>query len=252
MQDGIINGTGNSRYLKSISNFLAQYPTYQDFVAALVAGTLPIDLNGINETGWDQLGTALNKENLLSDETAEAFGDLLNPAVPGQPVPNDAILALLNYIRSDAIPKRKRISSETGDGSTIIRISMGSLPTRYRYYIQVDFPENADANVDIQFSAYFSASSPLPTTETAGVTTGETSIMFDRSIGVPAMNKIAVWISRDSINRPQVYLFFAGPADNAGTVGVAYSSQNVQNAGDFGVQLQGVPAGVVVSLYQEE
>lgn len=81
MQDGIIKGTGNSRYLKSISNFLTQYPTYQDFVAALVAGTLPIDLNGINETGWDQLGTALNKANLLSDETATALG-LSNTAVP--------------------------------------------------------------------------------------------------------------------------------------------------------------------------
>lgn len=81
MQDGIIKGTGNSRYLKSISNFLTQYPTYQDFAAALVAGTLPIDLNGINETGWDQLGTALNKSNLLSDETAAAMG-LPNTAVP--------------------------------------------------------------------------------------------------------------------------------------------------------------------------
>lgn len=81
MQDGIIKGTGNSRYLKSISNFLTQYPTYQDFVAALVAGTLPIDLNGINETGWDQLGTALNKANLLSDETAAAL-DLESDAVP--------------------------------------------------------------------------------------------------------------------------------------------------------------------------
>lgn len=81
MQDGIIKGTGNSRYLKSISNFLTQYPTYQDFAAALVAGTLPIDLNGINETGWDQLGTALNKANLLSDETAAAMG-LPNTAVP--------------------------------------------------------------------------------------------------------------------------------------------------------------------------
>ena len=93
MQDGIIKGTGNSRYLKSISNFLTQYPTYQDFVAALVAGTLPIDLNGINETGWDQLGTALNKANLLSDETAAAYGDLLQPKTPGNPVVDDALRA---------------------------------------------------------------------------------------------------------------------------------------------------------------
>ena len=93
MQDGIIKGTGNSRYLKSISNFLTQYPTYQDFVAALVAGTLPIDLNGINETGWDQLGTALNKANLLSDETVAAYGDLLQPKTPGNPVVDDALRA---------------------------------------------------------------------------------------------------------------------------------------------------------------
>ena len=93
MQDGIIKETGNSRYLKSISNFLTQYPTYQDFVAALVAGTLPIDLNGINETGWDQLGTALNKANLLSDETVAAYGDLLQPKTPGNPVVDDALRA---------------------------------------------------------------------------------------------------------------------------------------------------------------
>lgn len=71
MQDGIIKGTGNSRFLKSVPDFLSQYPTYESFVAALAAGTLPVDFNGINETGWQQLGTALNKGNLLSDETAK-------------------------------------------------------------------------------------------------------------------------------------------------------------------------------------
>ena len=97
MQDGIIKGTGNSRYLKSISNFLQQYPTYQDFVAALVAGTLPIDLNGINETGWDQLGTALNKANLLSDEPATALG------LPSTAVPDHAFAPIIPAPR----PERK-------------------------------------------------------------------------------------------------------------------------------------------------
>ena len=50
------------------------YPTYEDFVAALVAGTLPIDLNGVNAAGWTQQGTALNKANLLTDATAAKFG----------------------------------------------------------------------------------------------------------------------------------------------------------------------------------
>lgn len=61
MQDGIMKGTGNSRYLKSIADFLTQYPTYQEFAAALAAGTLPVDFNGINETGWDQLGDSLRQ-----------------------------------------------------------------------------------------------------------------------------------------------------------------------------------------------
>ncbi|MEM5766875.1 MAG: hypothetical protein AAGU32_01060 [Bacillota bacterium] len=76
MQDNIMAGTGNSRYLKSVSNFMSLYPTYADFVAALVAGTLPIDLNGINAAGWAQVGTALNKANLLTDATAALINTL--------------------------------------------------------------------------------------------------------------------------------------------------------------------------------
>ena len=88
MQDGIIKGTGNSRFLKSVPDFLSQYPTYESFVAALAAGTLPVDFNGINETGWQQLGTALNKGNLLSDETAAVYG------LGSDAVPNDVFMIL--------------------------------------------------------------------------------------------------------------------------------------------------------------
>ena len=66
MQDGIINGTGNSRYLKTISGFLSLYPTYEAFAQAVIAGTLPVDLNGKNPDGWAQQGTPLNKANLLT------------------------------------------------------------------------------------------------------------------------------------------------------------------------------------------
>lgn len=73
MQDAIIKGNGNSRYLKSVASFLTLYPTYEDFAQALIAGTLPIDLNGINAAGWTQQGTALNKGSLLSDATESAI-----------------------------------------------------------------------------------------------------------------------------------------------------------------------------------
>lgn len=74
MKDSMILGTGNSRYLKSVENFKTLYPTYDDFAAALVAGTLPIDLNGINAAGFQQLGDALGASTLLKTATAQKHG----------------------------------------------------------------------------------------------------------------------------------------------------------------------------------
>ena len=89
MKDFVPKGTGNSRFLKSVSNFLSLYPSYEDFVAALVAGTLPIDLNGINAEGVTQVGTGLTKANFLTDATATALE--LSQA---DPTVNDALYAL--------------------------------------------------------------------------------------------------------------------------------------------------------------
>lgn len=71
MRDSIIKNTGNSRYLKSA---ISAATTWEQFRAALIAGTLPIDLNGINTAGWQQVGDALNKANLLPDGIITAFG----------------------------------------------------------------------------------------------------------------------------------------------------------------------------------
>lgn len=81
MQDFVPLGTGNSRYLKSVENFKTLYPTYDAFVAALVAGTLPIDFNGINEAGIAQKGTPINGATLLKELTAGLY-DLGITAVP--------------------------------------------------------------------------------------------------------------------------------------------------------------------------
>ena len=71
MKDGVAKGTGNSRYLKSaISDNL----TWEQFRAMLRGGTLPIDLNGINTAGWQVVGDALNKANLLPDSLAKSLG----------------------------------------------------------------------------------------------------------------------------------------------------------------------------------
>ena len=86
MKDSAIKGTGNSRYLKSS---LEGITTWEQFRAALAAGTLPVDLNGINPEGFQQLGAPLNKVTFLKDGTAEKYG-MDNTAVP------DDVLDLLS------------------------------------------------------------------------------------------------------------------------------------------------------------
>lgn len=108
MQDAITKGEGNSRYLKTVSDFLTQYPTYEAFVDALVAGTLPIDLNGINPNGWAQLGTGLDKANMLTDATAALAG--LGP----EATPNQMFAALsgrITYGTNDLIAGQSELQN---------------------------------------------------------------------------------------------------------------------------------------------
>lgn len=67
MIDSVLKGTGNSRFLKSA---VPAGTSWADALAMLQAGTFPIDFNGINTEGFQQVGTPLNKANLLKDGTA--------------------------------------------------------------------------------------------------------------------------------------------------------------------------------------
>lgn len=71
MKDSILKGTGNSRFLKSA---VPAGTSWADALAMLQAGTFPIDFNGINTEGFQQVGTPLNKANLLKDATAAQIG----------------------------------------------------------------------------------------------------------------------------------------------------------------------------------
>lgn len=59
---------------------------------AMVTGIFPVDVNGINKDGWTQLGTLLNKANLLSDTVISTLG--LSTGVNS--TPNDAFNVLAN------------------------------------------------------------------------------------------------------------------------------------------------------------
>lgn len=117
MQDAIINETGNSRYLRSIAGFLQTYPNYEAFAAALVAGTLPIDLAGINADGFAQVGTDLNKANLLTDATAALAG--LGP----EATPNTMFATLagkINQLQGDLTALQNRVDNLIGSGTTAL------------------------------------------------------------------------------------------------------------------------------------
>ncbi len=82
MQDTIIKGTGNSRTLASVPDFLTLYPTYEDFARALIERTLPVDLSGPVAAGCDVVGTAMNKANMMTDATETAiWGNAANRTV---------------------------------------------------------------------------------------------------------------------------------------------------------------------------
>lgn len=124
MKDFVINGNGNSRYVKSS---LEGITTWEQFRAALAAGTLPIDLNGINPEGFQQLGDPLNKATLLKDATAALLG------LGTDAVPDDAFVALV--LGQGVYGYRVKVQLSDGtpvQGSTVSGISPlqgGSLVT---------------------------------------------------------------------------------------------------------------------------
>jgi hypothetical protein len=70
MIDGLPLGDGTSRKIICNTNIPA---SWEDFRTALTSSGILIDLS-INESGWYELGTKLNKDNLLTDEAAARFG----------------------------------------------------------------------------------------------------------------------------------------------------------------------------------
>ncbi len=112
MTDTVLRGTGNSRSLRSVPNFLTLYPSYNAFAQALVQGTLPIDLGALNSAGLTRRGTDLNKANILTDATATGMG-LTSSATPNQAFAK--LRALIKAAQDDADTALENgISIQTG------------------------------------------------------------------------------------------------------------------------------------------
>lgn len=117
MQDAIINETGNSRNLRTIAGIKNQVHTLDELLDLMIAGEFPIDLAGINADGFAQMGTDLNKANLLTDATA-ALQNLGPEATPDQ-----MFAALANSIKTlnqNLTALQNKVDKLIGSGTTAL------------------------------------------------------------------------------------------------------------------------------------
>lgn len=130
MIDSVLKGTGNSRFLKSA---VPAGTSWADALAMLQAGTFPIDFNGINAEGFQQVGTPLNKANLLKDATAAQIG------LPPSTTPDGMFQALGNtgelhvwrktVVTSNDVPAGYTLGA--GEQTTLIIKSQSGSGTQY-------------------------------------------------------------------------------------------------------------------------
>lgn len=117
MIDSVLKGTGNSRFLKSA---VPAGTSWADALAMLQAGTFPIDFNGINNAGFQQVGTPLNKANLLKDATALTLG------LTGDVVPNDMFNVLAHAGDLHVWRKTVKNAADVPAGYTLGSVNVGS------------------------------------------------------------------------------------------------------------------------------
>lgn len=128
MKDAIIKGTGDSQFLKTA---LPSGTSWDDALAAMRAGTFPIDLFGRNSEGFQQEGTILNQQNLLSAETANALG------LGADATPNDALRAVAYKTGSISLS-----TSWSGSGPYTQTVTVTGVNTTSRSRIDI-FPDAA-------------------------------------------------------------------------------------------------------------
>lgn len=136
MIDSVLNGTGNSRFLKSA---VPAGTSWADALAMLQAGTFPIDFNGINTEGFQQVGTPLNKANLLKDATAAQIG------LPPSTTPDGMFQALGNT--GELHVWRKTVTSGTGT------YSLGAVQEGLHYIKWANNSDTSDSSGTFEYGS---------------------------------------------------------------------------------------------------
>lgn len=125
MRDTVIKGTGNSRSIKVPANLKQQVTDLDSLLDLLIAG-LPCDIGPLNEAGCQQIGNALNKANLLKDDTAALYG------LTGEAVPDEVLAKARELIANISNVANEKSNFEHGEyagvGSTTKSLSFSFLP----------------------------------------------------------------------------------------------------------------------------
>lgn len=124
MTDTVIKGTGNSRTLRTVPNALTLYPDFTAMITAMINGTFPIDLGGLQDAGLTTHGTDLNKANLLTNATETSiWGNSSNRTV------NDAfskLRSLITTAQSTADTAQSTATSANTNANARAKIEVGS------------------------------------------------------------------------------------------------------------------------------
>lgn len=157
MIDSVLKGTGNSRFLKSA---VPAGTSWADALAMLQAGTFPIDFNGINTEGFQQVGTPLNKANLLKDVTAAQIG------LPPSTTPDGMFQALgntgeLHVWRKTVVTGTAKVELEPAVSGYIVSNNGSNYNQTIKYSSTIDEKGNLSGTITTLTVAYNTSNSDL-------------------------------------------------------------------------------------------
>lgn len=157
MIDSVLKGTGNSRFLKSA---VPAGTSWADALAMLQAGTFPIDFNGINTEGFQQVGTPLNKANLLKDATAAQIG------LPPSTTPDGMFQALgntgeLHVWKKTVVTGTAKVELEPAVSGYIVSNNGSNYNQTIKYSSTIDEKGNLSGSITTLTVSYNTSNSDL-------------------------------------------------------------------------------------------
>ena len=213
MIDSVIAGTGNSRYLRTS---ISASTTWEDALTMLRAGTFPIDLAGINISGFTTLGTALNSDTLLKSAIITALG------LEADATPSDAWEAVLALI---ATKQDTLTFDNTPTSGSSNPVTSGGV------YTAIENADTKTASITLASSSW-SGSNPYTQTATISGYTMTANTRVDITCDYSTINSLAqdgvsTIYAENNSGTITVYAVGAAPTSNITVTATIYETKAV-------------------------